>query len=372
MNRSIDYGSSSLALTSAILLASSDAASVRHVHLGRLIGEGLPECGLISASMAASCGRIPALEVLDVPLKAPADAGAFSLLTYNVAGLPDAISPSHPATNMPLISPLLNYYDVALVQEDFYYHAELIGQTRHAYRSEQTLGFALPGDGLAMLSSLAMGQMHRIRWSDCNGYVLDASDCLAEKGFSFGEVALTAGVTVHTYNVHADAGRSEADEWVRRANFEQLVDFMKARSNGQALIVAGDTNLHLSSTEDARTFARFVAALELEDACGGQQGHDEDGIRYDEVGIDRVLFRSSALTELAVSGCRRDARFVDPHGRALSDHAAIGVEFRWRWLRSPAAINGTLEDQITPVMPTPPSEPRSSSALIAVRPAPSP
>ena len=41
-----------------------------------------------------------------MPLKAPADAGAFSLLTYNVAGLPDAISPSHPATNMPLIGPL--------------------------------------------------------------------------------------------------------------------------------------------------------------------------------------------------------------------------------------------------------------------------
>jgi endonuclease/exonuclease/phosphatase family metal-dependent hydrolase len=334
MNRSIDYGASSLALTSA-LLVSGDAGSLSHVQLTQMARERAPECGLISASMAASCGRIPAMEVLDVP--APADAGTFRLLTYNVAGLPDAISPSHPATNMPLISPLLNHYDVALVQEDFYYHAELISQTRHAYRSEQTLGFALPGDGLAMLSSLAMGQMHRVRWIDCNGYVLDASDCLAEKGFSFGEVALTAGVTVHTYNVHADAGRSTADEWVRRANFEQLVDFIKARSSGHALIVAGDTNLHLSSPEDARTFARLVAALELEDACRGQQGHDEDGIRYREVGIDRVLFRSSARTELAVSGCRRDARFVDPQGRALSDHAAVGVEFRWRWLRSPAA-----------------------------------
>ena len=82
---------------------------------------------------------------------------------------------------------------------------------------------------------------------------------------------------------------------------------------------------------------RYIAGTELEDACRGQQGHDEDGIRYQEVGIDRVLFRSSARTELAVSGCRRDARFVDPRGQALSDHAAVGVEFRWRWLRSPAA-----------------------------------
>lgn len=303
MNRSIDYGSSSLALTSALFLASGDAASLTHVHLGRL-------------------------ELLDKLELAPADAGTFSLLTYNVAGLPDAISPSHPATNMPLISPLLNNYDLALVQEDFYYHAELIGQTRHTYRSDQTGSFALPGDGLTVLSSLALGRTHRVRWTDCNGYVLDASDCLADKGFSFGEVALAAGVTLHAYNVHADAGRSATDEWVRRQNFEQLTKFIQERSNGHALIVAGDTNLHLSSTADATTFAHFVAASELEDACGGQHRPEPDG-------IDRVLFRSSAHTALAVSGCRRDSRFVGPDGRGLSDHPAIGVQFRWR--RSPAA-----------------------------------
>jgi endonuclease/exonuclease/phosphatase family metal-dependent hydrolase len=212
---------------------------------------------------------------------------------------------------------------------------ELVGQTRHAYRSEQPVSFALPGDGLAFLSRFLLGRMDRVRWTDCNGYVLDASDCLAEKGFSFGEVALAAGVTVHTYNVHADAGRSPMDEWARRSNFEQLVAFIRARSNDQAIIVAGDTNLHLSSPEDAATFAHFVAALELVDGCGGQDDDHEDGIRYDENGIDRVLFRSSVRTQLAVSSCRRDSRFVDPHGRALSDHAAIGAEFSWR--RPPAA-----------------------------------
>jgi endonuclease/exonuclease/phosphatase family metal-dependent hydrolase len=342
MNRRIDYGSSTLALTSALLLASGDAASLGHA--GRMTSEGGYYCGTTSASLAfSSCVGAPALAPLEAQGLAPAEAGTFNLLTYNVAGLPDAISPSHPATNMPLISPLLNHYDLALVQEDFYYHAELIGQTRHAYRSEQVMGFAMPGDGLAVLSKFVLGQMDRVRWTDCNGYVLDASDCLADKGFSFGEIALAAGVTLHAYNVHADAGRSPSDEWVRRSNFEQLVTFIKARSNGHALIVAGDTNLHHSSPEDAATLARFVAALELEDACGRRHHAEEAGIppaartRYDEDGIDRVLFRSSVRTQLAVSGCRRDSRFVDPEGRALSDHAAIGAEFSWRLQQPPAA-----------------------------------
>lgn len=331
MNRRMDYGSSTLALTSALLLANGDAVPAGAAQTGRM---DRAECGALSASLADACVGLPELDLLETAALPSADAGTFSLLTYNVAGLPDAISPSHPATNMPLISPLLNHYDLALVQEDFYYHPELIGQTRHAYRSGQAVGFALPGDGLAVLSSFVLGRTQRVRWRHCNGYVLDASDCLAEKGFSFGEVALGAGVTLHAYNVHADAGRSVTDEWVRRKNFEQLAAFMQARSDGHALIVAGDTNLHLSSPEDSMTFAQFVASSELEDACRGRRRY-EDGIERYQDGVDRVLFRGSTHTELAVSGCRRDPRFIDPDGRALSDHPAIGVEFQWR--RAPAA-----------------------------------
>ena len=44
--------------------------------------------------------------------------GSFSLLTYNVAGLPEGLSSSRPSVNMALISKLLNRYDLALVQED--------------------------------------------------------------------------------------------------------------------------------------------------------------------------------------------------------------------------------------------------------------
>jgi hypothetical protein len=45
--------------------------------------------------------------------------GDFLALTYNVAGLPEGISGSHPETNTPLIGPLLNAYDLVLMQESW-------------------------------------------------------------------------------------------------------------------------------------------------------------------------------------------------------------------------------------------------------------
>ena len=61
----------------------------------------------------------------------------FSVLTYNVAGLPAGISSSEPDINTPLISPLLNDYDIALVQEDFVYHRDLARDAEHVFHSEE-------------------------------------------------------------------------------------------------------------------------------------------------------------------------------------------------------------------------------------------
>ena len=51
--------------------------------------------------------------------EAVVQSGSFTALTYNVAGLPEGISGSNPETNMQMISPLLNAYDLVLIQEDF-------------------------------------------------------------------------------------------------------------------------------------------------------------------------------------------------------------------------------------------------------------
>src|SRR5215218_7287882 len=52
---------------------------------------------------------------------APDDAssGEFTMLSYNVAGLPQEVSSENPSEHLPLISPLLDDYDVVMTQEDF-------------------------------------------------------------------------------------------------------------------------------------------------------------------------------------------------------------------------------------------------------------
>jgi endonuclease/exonuclease/phosphatase family metal-dependent hydrolase len=258
------------------------------------------------------------------PGASPGEAsGRFTLLTYNVAGLPQLVSPSEPAVNIPLISPLLNHYDVALVQEDFSYHHELEREAKHAFRSDTMRGsLALMPDGLNQFSRFPIGWTQRVRWSQCNGYFGQASDCLADKGFSFAVMTLAPGVQVDVYNLHADAGGSANDVRARRANFEQLRDFMRQRSTGRAMLVAGDTNLRGSAREDQKTSSAFLDELTLTDAC--------EHFGCGEERLDRVWFRSSQDLELDVLGWWTDVRFVDVQGAPLSDHAAVGVEVRWR------------------------------------------
>lgn len=68
---------------------------------------------------------------------AQAEGQNFSLLTYNVYGQPDVLS------NMPdgkgrmkEISPKLNFYDIAVFQEDFAYNSQLVSQADHKFQSE--------------------------------------------------------------------------------------------------------------------------------------------------------------------------------------------------------------------------------------------
>jgi hypothetical protein len=270
-----------------------------------------------------------------VPVRASpySDSGRFSLLTYNVAGLPEVVSGSHPATNIAFISPLLNQYDLAFVQEDFYYDSDLTSQARHEFRSApMSSSVALTGDGLALLSSFPLGWTQRVRWTHCSGFLRAASDCLADKGFSFAEIALAPGVKLDLYNLHADAGSGAADLLARRANFDQLATYLRSRSKGQAIIVAGDTNLHVSRSADQVTFERFLELTELTDAC-----HQ---LECGDAAIDRVLFRGSAEIQLRVSGWRRDPRFVDQQGVALSDHPAVGVDFTWKRSLSEELVMG--------------------------------
>lgn len=303
---------------------------------------GLSGCG--TASLASWAGLDSAqrehteawTRIENPPPPAPEDAaavlpvvgeleGRFTLLTYNVAGLPQALSPSSPRDNIPLMSPLFDAYDVSVMQEDFSYHELLFQAVHHRFRAQPMQPLSLVGDGLSQLSRLAFDGVHRVRWQRCNGFISSAADCLADKGFTFSRLDVGGDQVLHLYNLHADAGAGPLDIETRAHNFAQLAAYIQRRSAGQAVVVAGDTNLMTSNADDAETLARFLEALELRDACRVLGCWPVEP-------IDRVLYRGSSRVALTVTRLWLDTRFVDATGSPLSDHPAIGAELHWRRL----------------------------------------
>jgi len=250
-------------------------------------------------------------------------AGAFSVLTYNVAGLPQGVSGSNPETNIPMISPLLNAYDVVLLQEDFWYPTELAAQATHPYKStSKKATTAAIADGLNRYTVMPFEDLKRVQWVACFGELTNASDCLAEKGFSVSTVVLADGVSAHVYNHHAEAGGAPGDNEARQAGIEQLTAFIQEHSDGQAVILAGDTNLHGMDAVDEPVFQALMDATGLIDVCRH--------MRCGEESIDRVLFRSSDTLVFTPTLWARPTEFVDGTGGDLSDHRPVHVNFDWQ------------------------------------------
>jgi hypothetical protein len=318
----MEHSSSVLALAGALLLAGGGDSRLKSVTSGGFAERSAAAVWSRALHSKEQSPTVGAAEERGEASRHDSASGRLSLLTYNVAGLPQLVSQSEPEVNVALISPLLNHYDIALVQEDFSYHSRLSAHADHAYRSEpMTHSLALMPDGLNWFSRFAFSWIHRVRWAQCNGYLGAASDCLADKGFSFGEVTLAPGVNVDVYDLHAEAGSSLLDVDARRDNFEQLADYLRARSRNHAIIVAGDTNLRTGVPADAEVLERFLRVTGLSDACR-RFGCGEEK-------LDRVFFASSRNVQLDVLGWWTDRRFVDAQGEPLSDHPAVGVELSW-------------------------------------------
>lgn len=250
--------------------------------------------------------------------------GNFSVLSYNVAGLLEGISQSQPSVFTPLISPLLNGYDLVLVQEDFFYHAELASDATHPHQSSpQAATSTLSNDGLNRFSFFPFTEFERQTWEECHGWVASANDCLASKGFSFARHEISPGVFLDVYNLHADAGGSAHDVETRRNQFNQLVAYIDIHSAGNAVIVAGDTNLTGYDPDDEPVLQNLMVGAGLADSARFL-GEPER--------IDRILFRSSANLFLEPTSWRIAAEFVDSSGTPLSDHEALHVEMNWTLL----------------------------------------
>ncbi len=281
------------------------------------------------------------------------------MLTYNVAGLPQEVTPTHSRANIPLMSPLLNAYDVVLTQEDYdwwrdlanltdfvHYHERLRAQATHPYRSPahpglEGVGLDLTqrpgvqvGDGLGVLSRYPLRGNERIPWSGCYGGwdARDggAFDCLAVKGFLRSTLILADGVEVDLYVIHAESGGSDTDQRLQDQDFRELGDYIEQHSGGRPVLVAGDTNLHTDPSHpdaeglgDTTIWTDFLNRLRLTDACRVTSCEQADS-------VDKLAYRSGDGAELSATTYEvPSSRFSDPQGQSLSDHDPVVVRLHW-------------------------------------------
>lgn len=283
--------------------------------------------------------------------------GELDLLSYNVAGLPEVLSGSEPAVNMPLIGPLLNDYDLVVLQETWktpdpnpaapirVYHEELESRVDFEYASESpdqpfggdpTRPEALLADGLNLFSRFPFGEVTRVRWDGCFGGADQsrggAGDCLSLKGFLVATVTLADGVEVDVYDLHGEAGSTPQDQELQAADYDQLAAFIEEHSAGHAVLLAGDTNLHTWTTPDPdhpegegdlAIWQAFLERTGLTDVCDAIECEDPSA-------IDKAAFRSDAgVTLEPLSHDNPTDVFVRDDGEPLSDHPPLAVTFRW-------------------------------------------
>jgi exonuclease III len=269
--------------------------------------------------VALSC-LVPYIGIASAAHAEAARQGSFEVVTYNVAGLPEGLSGSHPVANLPLIGQLLNKYDIALVQEDFAYPEQLRRNVRHGHVSPAFVRSGLDfGDGLSEFSRLPFSAFRRVPWQSCHGLVDSFFDCWTPKGYTVAHQWLAEGVSVDVYNLHMDAGWSSEDKQARDAQVSQLVTAILRDSAGRALIVGGDTNILRRDGQ----LERLLADTELADACS--RLHCSQPWR-----VDRVLYRSSPELRLEARAWRIDNDFIDAQGHPLSDHMPVAVAFEWQ------------------------------------------
>lgn len=264
--------------------------------------------------------------------------GFFSVLTYNVAGLPGLISSAITGRSRSIaeIGKKINPFDIVNVQEDFNYNNSLYwGGNEHPYRT-RTKGRVPFGDGLNTLSRFPMSDVVRVPWKKRTG-----ADFLTPKGFTLVQVEIVEGIWVDVYNVHANAQNSRRAASARRDNLNQLRDFIGEHSNDNALLVMGDFNAHYSFSDDnLHDFMESTALVDswVELQNGGLVPEAKNTFKPPHMltignqneSIDKILYRSTNRLSLTARDYKIENNlFTNLKGLPLSDHYALALHFNW-------------------------------------------
>ena len=253
--------------------------------------------------------------------------GDFSVLSYNIHGLPSAITGDDTTMRMNLIAPLLNDFLLVGLQEDWMqeHHETIMDGNSHPYEryfDEKIDEEKVYGAGLSFLSTYSIIDHQHIHYESCFGYLENSSDCFASKGLQFMEIALHDDVIIHIYNTHLEAGGGQEDHLVRQEQIESILQALQSYSLDHPVIVMGDFNLRYSDPIDLPLLEKLIEEGNLEQSCFATSCTEEDH-------IDQIFFRSSTQTTLQVNSWTRNNYFIDDEGIDLSDHPAISSSFSW-------------------------------------------
>ncbi|SKB36285.1 Metal-dependent hydrolase, endonuclease/exonuclease/phosphatase family [Parapedobacter luteus] len=267
-----------------------------------------------------------------------ASQGLLSLMTYNIAGLPEFISSAGTprATSIAQIGRMITPYDIVHIQEDFNYNRQLYtGLDSHGFRTKHN-GVVPFGDGLNTLSKYPIIESKRVAWRHCSG-----TDCLTPKGFMFTRIQLAKHVFIDFYNLHATAEKKPSADYARQQNLRQLSHFIQKQSQENAIVVMGDFNAHYTYIND--DMQQFLQETSLTDAwvqlmkngiVPKKNLHHQalSNLSIDErtESLDKILYRSNHEISLMPVAYRVEAgKFTDPSGNELSDHLPISAVFNW-------------------------------------------
>lgn len=250
--------------------------------------------------------------------------GSFSALSYNVHGLPSAITGDDTPGRMVQIAPLLVEHELIALQEDFddANHETLVADAPHEFQerfSAKVDTTRAYGSGLGVLSKLEILEAQGVLYTECYGGATTGSgDCLASKGFQWIRLSLGEG-EIDVLNTHMEAGGGDEDNAARLSHAVAITEYAVANAGDRAVVIIGDTNLHGDDPEDLEPLEVFWDAG-FEDVC--------DILGCPEPGrIDRILLRPGDV-DLVPENWRVEPWF-DPEGVPLSDHDPIAVDLAW-------------------------------------------
>jgi hypothetical protein len=293
---------------------------------------------------------------------------SFTVLSYNVAGLPPAVAAVDVLTNIPLIADRLNStdYSIIAIQEGFVHGFDdptNINGVGTGFYDEITTSNATPGDfqtppadtpsggflsvssGLIRLSTSPFESYSRTKWDMLFGSLGESgSDAASDKGYSFARHEVAPEVFVDVYNLHADAGNDAGSIAARTDNIDQLITAINANSSGNAVIALGDFNSRYTDSNDVirdlitpgGTIDEPLTDVWVELARGGSvpplgpdltSGCSTSLADGDCEDVDKIYYRSGDSVSLTADVYFVEDDFVDGAQMDLSDHYPTGAVF---------------------------------------------